>query len=460
MKKRTIAAAVLALMILSALPLTVVASAAAYDLSPGLAVIQNGVELKKCSLINNSINFKPEDFESTLGVKRVDFITVTSLPDPAQGTLQLAGIDVLAGQAISRDSISSLAFVPTPDTACDCVFTFENTDISTLQQPTLSPALANTGDTAFTSAQPEFKCELYVLDTLNFAPQAGAVSVKTQSGVAVFKSMQAADPEGNALTFMVTSPPKHGSLLITDAANGNFRYTPVNGYTGKDSFVYEVADQYGNVSVPATVSINVQRRAADIDLTDMTNNWAANAAIRAVAANLMTADSSTGQLMFDPGLQVSRGEFLEAAMKAAGMQSQVSKLGAVTGTGFTDDASIPLGEKPYVALAQQLGIVSGYTSDSGAYFDPNGPISRMEAAVLIDKLLKLPATDMQAATSTQCMAVLQSQAVPAWAQDALVSLQAANIMNSSSGYSGQDYVDRAQMAQILCNIIDYGAGTL
>ena len=43
-------------------------------------------------------------------------------------------------------------------------------------------------------------------------------------------------PGGSTLTATLSVPPQHGSLNL--AANGGFTYTPVNGYTGTDTFSY------------------------------------------------------------------------------------------------------------------------------------------------------------------------------------------------------------------------------
>lgn len=43
-------------------------------------------------------------------------------------------------------------------------------------------------------------------------------------------------PGGSALTATLSVPPQHGTLTL--AANGGFTYTPVNGYTGTDTFSY------------------------------------------------------------------------------------------------------------------------------------------------------------------------------------------------------------------------------
>jgi len=60
--------------------------------------------------------------------------------------------------------------------------------------------------------------------------------------------------EGRALTAVMGSAPGHGTVSLS--ANGGFRYTPANGFSGTDTFTYFASD--GRVqSSPATVTITV-----------------------------------------------------------------------------------------------------------------------------------------------------------------------------------------------------------
>ena len=56
------------------------------------------------------------------------------------------------------------------------------------------------------------------------------------------------------LTPSVVSAPAHGTVALN--ANGTFTYTPATGYSGTDTFTYEVNDGSVNSNV-ATVTINV-----------------------------------------------------------------------------------------------------------------------------------------------------------------------------------------------------------
>jgi Bacterial Ig domain len=61
------------------------------------------------------------------------------------------------------------------------------------------------------------------------------------------------DPEHDALTFAIVTPPAHGALT---GSAPNVTYTPSAGYSGPDSFMFRVNDGTAD-SAPATVSITV-----------------------------------------------------------------------------------------------------------------------------------------------------------------------------------------------------------
>jgi uncharacterized repeat protein (TIGR01451 family) len=45
-----------------------------------------------------------------------------------------------------------------------------------------------------------------------------------------------------ALTYSIVANPSHGSVVITNASTGAFTYTPAAGFTGSDSFTFDVSD--------------------------------------------------------------------------------------------------------------------------------------------------------------------------------------------------------------------------
>jgi VCBS repeat-containing protein/parallel beta-helix repeat protein len=62
------------------------------------------------------------------------------------------------------------------------------------------------------------------------------------------------DAENDPLTATLAGAPAHGTLTLN--ANGSFSYTPANGFTGTDSFLYVAQDRDGSSNV-ATVTLNV-----------------------------------------------------------------------------------------------------------------------------------------------------------------------------------------------------------
>jgi hypothetical protein len=80
-----------------------------------------------------------------------------------------------------------------------------------------------------------------------------------QAGYTVSKNtslngvLQATDADGDPLIFALGTAASHGTISVN--ANGNFIYTPTNGWTGTDSFTFTVSD--GVASASATVSITV-----------------------------------------------------------------------------------------------------------------------------------------------------------------------------------------------------------
>ncbi len=83
------------------------------------------------------------------------------------------------------------------------------------------------------------------------------VSGTTLAGASVLANDS--DPNGDALTAALTSPPAHGTLAL--ASGGAFTYTPDAGFTGRDAFTYSAWDASGP-SAPATATIIVLARPA------------------------------------------------------------------------------------------------------------------------------------------------------------------------------------------------------
>ena len=85
------------------------------------------------------------------------------------------------------------------------------------------------------------------------APSANDIFKITTEGIAVDVILTGNDPDGNPVTYLVTTEPSNGSRT---GIVPNLTYTPDSGFTGSDSFNYTVNDGTEN-SGTATVMIMV-----------------------------------------------------------------------------------------------------------------------------------------------------------------------------------------------------------
>ena len=202
-----------------------------------------------------------------------------------------------------------------------------------------------------------------------------------------------------------------------------FGYTPGKNKVGKDSFVFTATDPAGNVSNEACVKIRILKPADKATYQDMSGDKDAFAAMWLKDQGLYTGRIIAGNLCFEPDDAVSRGEFLIACMKLAGLEQAD---GAIS-TGFADELETPAWQQPYLAAAYQSGMISGTPTEEGLVFRPEDTLSRAEAAVMLQKLLRLPG-------DAAVFAGEDASAVPAWAQSAVSALSEAGIPLAASDY--------------------------
>ncbi|RZJ99203.1 MAG: tandem-95 repeat protein, partial [Novosphingobium sp.] len=93
--------------------------------------------------------------------------------------------------------------------------------------------------------------------SVNDAPTASAIpiSITTPEDTPQNGLINAADADGDPLTFTLTTPPANGTILLNP--NGNYTYTPNANYNGPDSFTITVSDGNGGaavITVPITVT--------------------------------------------------------------------------------------------------------------------------------------------------------------------------------------------------------------
>ena len=386
----------------------------------------------KSGLIGEEINFTEKDFKLTLGVEKLNDIVITSVPSESEGILKLGDLRLNAGDTVSKESIGSLVFSPASAMVRESSFDFSSGNYL--------------GGSSMT-------CKILVLDNENKAPvintESSRLSVTTQKNISIYGTMTNSDPENDETEYFIVSFPEKGALKLM-SEYGDFKYTPNEGYIGKDTFSYIVRDCYGNFSNIATVSIKVEKNQIDLEYLDMKDCSAYHASLVLANRGIMLGELSGDGMYFNPNNSVSRADFVVMLMKAAG----ISNTANLTDTCFDDNDKIPKHVRPYIATAQQLGYINGSFDGNGLYFRPDDAITRAEAAVIISNVLNL---SVETSSVQSCFS--DTEEIPAWARSSVYAVyehglfERINPENMKIG--AKEDMTRAQTAETLYEILTY-----
>ena len=174
--------------------------------------------------------------------------------------------------------------------------------------------------------------------------------------------------------------------------------------------------------------------------SDTQGSGAEAAAQYLAEAGIFTGTCLAGEYFFEPERTVTRAEFLAMTMDCLGMSAS-----AVTVTGFTDDAAIPAWAKDYASAALRQGVVRGSAGENGAAFRAGDPITFREAAVMLDRALRLRDVDL-----ALCFAGTEDDS---WAAQAVGNLEYCSVLAAGSFGSAAtaDTVTRADAARMLAS---------
>ena len=274
------------------------------------------------------------------------------------------------------------------------------------------------------------------------APVAQDLQIRTYRGIPYQAQFLASDGEGDDITYAVEEAPGKGTVEVDGA---NFTYTPEEGATGGDRFTYTAPDSAGHVSVPATVTVTIEKVKSGVTYADTADSTAAVAAQDLAEAGIFTGAKIGDQYYFEPDKPVSRSEFLAMVMETAGDEPT-----AVTMTGFCDDAAIPTWAKAYAAAGVADGIIQGVSTAEGVAFQGDEPITFNEAATVLNRVLAVEDVDLAGWYADR-------EAVPSWAAQAVGNMEAVSVLAAGSFGSAAmgETVTRADAAQMLS-----AAGTL
>ena len=129
------------------------------------------------------------------------------------------------------------------------------------------------------------------------APIAENLEIKTYRNVSVGGKMSAYDPDGDVVSYEITTQPVKGKIV--QGEDGSFTYTPNDNKRGKDYFGYKAVDAEGNVSQEATVIIRIEKQKKDVCYEDMNGRAEEYAAVALSENNIFTAEIVCSKYIID-----------------------------------------------------------------------------------------------------------------------------------------------------------------
>ena len=267
------------------------------------------------------------------------------------------------------------------------------------------------------------------------APVADNLELTTFRNISVGGRLSAVDPDGDTVTFEITTDPAKGSVELTE--DGRFVYTPDTNRRGRDYFGYKAIDSEGNASQEATVIVKITKQKSAVNYSDLAGSADAYSATVLAEEGIFIGERLGSAWYFNADRQVGRGEFLAMCMELCDSKL----LSGVAATGFIDDGLIPVWQKPYIATALMDGVISGYSVTGGAVFEPESSITCSEASVMLNSAMGL----------TDVSALRWDDAAPIWAVQATANLSACGVLPDGCAYDA--VLTRADAANILAAAI-------
>ena len=228
-------------------------------------------------------------------------------------------------------------------------------------------------------------------------------------------------------------------VAINRAENGKnslYRMGDVTKATTKPSTTVKKGSADASVSVPAVT-------APGTTFSDVKNH-ANKAAIEALASRGII--NGMGQGTFMPNKTMTRAEFAAIVTRALGLTAKDTKV-------FSD---VPSSKwyAGYIGTANSSGIVNGVGSGK---FNPDGTITRQEAAAMVARAAKLcgldPSMD-EAATKDMLAQFGDYRSVASWAKKPMAFCYSVNILDQSDlNIEPTKAILRCEIAQMLYNML-------
>lgn len=362
--------------------------------------------------------FQTQDFYDTSAEDMtLRGICITGLPDAASGTAMLGSRVLQPGDILTAEQLAQMTFAPLW------------TEVDTEAQVTYLPIYDRLVGKAATMT-------ISIKGKKDEAPAAQDSAMETYKNLPNEGKLNAADPEGKALTYTLVRNPKRGEVVLRQ--DGSFLYTPKKNKVGVDSFTFTATDPAGNVSREATVTIQILKPSSAKQYTDTVGLDCRFAAEWLRNTGLFEGESVSGQTCFRADKQVSRGEFLAMLVKLLDISTDDISTAQVP-------SDTPGWLKPYLAAAIRSGLTTGLPDTETGSWLADAPITGAEAAVMIQNALDL--TVSQAALETEQADAAAEQQIPVWAASALTVLHGNGL-----ALTADQAMTRGETAEVLYRV--------
>ena len=171
--------------------------------------------------------------------------------------------------------------------------------------------------------------------------------------------------------------------------------------------------------------------------TDITGHWAADNILFAASRGLLSGTSDT---TFSPGTGMTRGMFVTALGRLAGINPDSYQTGKFT------DVKADAYYAPYVNWAAQNGIMEGVTATT---FAPDTNINREQMAVIMANYAKKLGYDLP--KTLRAVTFADNAQISSWAKDAVKAMQQVGILagKANNCFDPKGTATRAEVATVL-----------
>ena len=254
--------------------------------------------------------------------------------------------------------------------------------------------------------------------------------------------------ENATLTYIIVEQPAHGTLVHSDESSPNFTYTPTLDYVGEDTFTYKVNDGTSDSNI-ATVTITISEPSGDIIpfyYMDMQDHWANYSASQLAARGLIIGEEIGSRFYFYPNREMTRADFILFLLAIT--ESNEDANIEIPKIEFADASSTPDWLIEAAELAYAKGIIKGSAEGNSIYLNAYKPLSRKEAVVMIDNVLK-------PSKATKELTYKDIDEIPEWAMQAVKNLSAYEIVqgNAQNEFKPNRILTKAEAIELTFKLV-------